>query len=151
MRGHGAAREGVWLAAGRGGQLWPLTDECPKPLLRVAGKPLIVWHLKRLAAAGFTDIVINLPGLGRDDRGRAGRRCAASRAHRVQPGEPWPALETGGGLHNALPLLGDAPFLLVNGVFTYIDFQQDQPSQQQQQQREKMTRQKLLPRRWART
>ena len=110
------------LAAGRGERMRPLTDERPKPLLRIAGKPLIVWHLERLAAAGFTDIVINLSWLGEmiaaelGDGARHGVRIVYSR-------EPWPALETGGGLHNALPLLGSAPFLLVNGdVFTDIDF-----------------------------
>lgn len=110
------------LAAGRGERMRPLTDRCPKPLLPVAGKPLIVWHLERLAAGGFTEVVINLSWLGEQiaaalgDGAQHGVRIAYSR-------EPWPALETGGGVHQALPLLGDAPFLLVNGdVFTDIDF-----------------------------
>jgi MurNAc alpha-1-phosphate uridylyltransferase len=110
------------LAAGRGERMRPLTDQCPKPLLPVAGKPLIAWHLTRLAAAGFTDVVINLSWLGEQiaaalgDGARYGVNIAYSR-------EPWPALETGGGIFNALPLLGADPFLLVNGdVYTDIDF-----------------------------
>jgi MurNAc alpha-1-phosphate uridylyltransferase len=110
------------LAAGRGERMRPLTDACPKPLLRVAGKPLIAWHLERLALAGFREVVINLSWLGEmiaaalGDGARYGLRIAYSR-------EPWPALETGGGLVQALPLLGAGPFLLVNGdVFTDIDF-----------------------------
>jgi MurNAc alpha-1-phosphate uridylyltransferase len=109
------------LAAGRGERMRPLTDTCPKPLLQVAGKPLIVWHLERLAAGGIHDVVINLSWLGDqiaaalDDGSAYGVRIAYSR-------EPWPALETGGGLLQALPLLGEGPFLLVNGdVFTDID------------------------------
>ena len=109
------------LAAGRGERMRPLTDTCPKPLLQVAGKPLIVWHLERLAAGGIHDVVINLSWLGEQiaaalgDGSAHGVRIAYSR-------EPWPALETGGGLFQALPLLGDGPFLLVNGdVFADID------------------------------
>jgi MurNAc alpha-1-phosphate uridylyltransferase len=110
------------LAAGRGERMRPLTDACPKPLLPVAGKPLIAWHLERLAAAGFTEVVINLSWLGEQiatalgDGSRHGLRITFSR-------EPWPALETGGGIVNALPLLGPAPFLLVNGdVYADVDF-----------------------------
>jgi len=110
------------LAAGRGERMRPLTDEHPKPLLQVAGKPLVVWHLERLARAGFRDMVINVSWLGQQivdalgDGSRYGVHIDWSR-------EPWPALETGGGLFNALPLLGDAPFLLVNSdVYTDIDF-----------------------------
>ncbi len=110
------------LAAGRGERMRPLTDACPKPLLQVAGKPLIVWHLERIAQAGIRDVVINLSWLGEmiatalGDGSRHGLAIQYSR-------EPWPALETGGGLLQALPLLGEGPFLLVNGdVFTDIDF-----------------------------
>lgn len=101
------------LAAGLGTRMRPLTDHCPKPLLPVAGKPLIVHHLERLAAAGITDIVINvsyraeqiIEALG------DGRRFGVSLAfsHEATP------LETAGGIRHALPLLGDAPFLLING------------------------------------
>ncbi|MEO8307212.1 MAG: N-acetylmuramate alpha-1-phosphate uridylyltransferase MurU [Pseudomonadota bacterium] len=110
------------LAAGRGERMRPLTDERPKPLLQVAGKPLIAWHLERLARAGFTEVVINVSWLGElivaalGDGSDFGVNIAWSR-------EPWPALETGGGLVNALPLLGDGPFLLVNSdVYTDVEF-----------------------------
>lgn len=100
----------------------PLTDACPKPLLQVAGRPLIEWHFERLKRAGIRELVINLSWLGDmiagalGDGSRYGLRIQYSR-------EPWPALETGGGLLQALPLLGEGPFLLVNGdVFTDIDF-----------------------------
>jgi MurNAc alpha-1-phosphate uridylyltransferase len=110
------------LAAGRGERMRPLTDSCPKPLLKVAGKPLIQWHLERLAQAGIREVVINLSWLGDlianalGDGSKYGLAIQYSR-------EPWPPLETGGGLVQALPLLGEGPFLLVNGdVFTDIDF-----------------------------
>jgi N-acetyl-alpha-D-muramate 1-phosphate uridylyltransferase len=110
------------LAAGRGERMRPLTDARPKPLLEVAGKPLIAWHLERLARAGFREVVINVSWLADQivdalgDGSLHGLHIAWSR-------EPWPALETGGGLFNALPLLGEGPFLLVNSdVYTDIDF-----------------------------
>ncbi|MGR4069387.1 N-acetylmuramate alpha-1-phosphate uridylyltransferase MurU [Billgrantia sp. C5P2] len=101
------------LAAGLGKRMRPLTDHCPKPLLPVAGKPLIVHHLERLAEAGIHDVVINVSyraeqivaALG--DGSELGVSIAWSR-------ETHP-LETGGGIRQALPLLGEAPFLLVNG------------------------------------
>jgi len=110
------------LAAGRGERMRPLTDHQPKPLLQVAGKPLIAWHLDRLVKGGFRDVVINVSWLGEQivtalgDGSSYGVRIAWSR-------EPWPALETGGGIANALSLLGDGAFLLVNSdVYTDIDF-----------------------------
>ena len=110
------------LAAGRGERMRPLTDHTPKPLLPVAGKPLIEWHLERLAAAGFREVVINLGWLGAripevlGDGRRWDLRLRYS-------DEGWPALETGGGLFRALPLLGAEPFLLVNGdVWCDADF-----------------------------
>ncbi|MFC5300039.1 N-acetylmuramate alpha-1-phosphate uridylyltransferase MurU [Azospira restricta] len=102
------------LAAGRGERMRPLTDRTPKPLLVAGGKPLIVWHIERLAAAGFTELVINHAHLGEQlaaalgDGRRWGVRIAWS-------AEPPGALETAGGIAQALPLLGDAPFLVVNG------------------------------------
>ncbi|GAB6040445.1 nucleotidyltransferase family protein [Endothiovibrio diazotrophicus] len=102
------------LAAGRGERMRPLTDHTPKPLLPAGGKRLIEYHLERLAAAGFREVVINLAHLGGQirnhlgDGGRYGLAVAYSQ-------EPEGALETGGGIFNALPLLGDAPFLVVNG------------------------------------
>lgn len=101
------------LAAGRGERLRPLTDSVPKPLVPVNGEPLLFLHLERLAAAGIEDVVINVAWLG-DQIIRAagdGRRFGL-RITYSDEGER--ALETGGGIHRALPLLGDAPFLVVN-------------------------------------
>jgi MurNAc alpha-1-phosphate uridylyltransferase len=110
------------LAAGRGERMRPLTDITPKPLLPVAGKPLIAWHLLKLASAGVSDVVINLSWLGEQIAAALGDGSAQGvRIHYSR--EPWPALETGGGIRQALPLLGDDPFLLVNGdVYTDVDF-----------------------------
>lgn len=110
------------LAAGRGERMRPLTDVTPKPLLSVAGRPLIAWHLARLAAAGIVDVVINLSWLGEQIAAALGDGSAHGvRIHYSR--EPWPALETGGGIRQALPLLGEGPFLLVNGdVYTDVDF-----------------------------
>jgi N-acetyl-alpha-D-muramate 1-phosphate uridylyltransferase len=109
------------LAAGRGERMRPLTDTRPKPLLEAGGRPLIAWQLERLAAAGVTDVVINLSWLGEQIAVALGDG-ADHGLHVTYSREPWPALETGGGIHNALPLLGSDPFLLVNGdVFTDFD------------------------------
>jgi MurNAc alpha-1-phosphate uridylyltransferase len=110
------------LAAGRGERMRPLTDRTPKPLLPVAGKPLIVWHLERLARAGFRDIVINHAHLGDQIEALLGNGDAWGL--RIQySAEPQGALETAGGIANALPLLDDAPFLVVNGdIFCDWDF-----------------------------
>ena len=101
------------LAAGRGERMRPLTDHTPKPLLCVGGKPLIVWHIERLAAAGFTDIVINHAHLGHLIEAALGDGSQWAVSIRYSP--EGQALETAGGIANALPLLGDAPFLVVNG------------------------------------
>lgn len=109
------------LAAGRGERMRPLTDHIPKPLLPVGGKPLIVWHIERLAAAGFRELVINHAHLGAQLETALGNgeRFGVSISYSPE-GE---ALETAGGIANALPLLGDAPFLVVNGdIFTDFDF-----------------------------
>jgi MurNAc alpha-1-phosphate uridylyltransferase len=105
------------LAAGRGERMRPLTDGAPKPLLQAGGKALIVWQIERVAAAGVTDIVINHAHLGNrieqslGDGKRFGVRIAYSREAE--------ALDTAGGIANALPLLGAEPFLLVSGdVYT---------------------------------
>ena len=93
----------------------PLTDRTPKPLLPVAGRPLIVWHLERLAAAGFRDIVINHAHLGDQIEALLGNGDAWGLDIRYSP-EPPGALETAGGIANALPLLGtEQPFLVING------------------------------------
>ncbi len=101
------------LAAGRGQRLAPLTDALPKPLVEVGGTTLIERHLLRLRDAGIRDVVINVSHLGAliearlGDGHRYGVRIAYSR-------EPDGPLETGGGIAHALPLLGDAAFLVVN-------------------------------------
>jgi len=102
------------LAAGRGERLRPLTDHTPKPLLEAGGQALIEHTILALARAGFTELVVNLAHLGGQiqarlgDGGRLGVRIAYSH-------EGEEALETGGGIHHALPLLGAEPFLVVNG------------------------------------
>ena len=110
------------FAAGRGERMRPLTDTCPKPLLKVRGRPLITWHVLNLVRAGIVDIVINHSHLGHmieaelGDGSRYGARIVYSH-------EPSP-LETAGGVANALHLLGDEPFLAVSGDIyaPYFDF-----------------------------
>lgn len=109
------------LAAGRGERMRPLTDHTPKPLLVAGGKPLIVWHLERLAAAGFREVVINHAHLGEQIEAALGSGAAWGLSLRYSP-EPPGALETAGGIARALPLLGQQPFLVVNGdIFTDWD------------------------------
>lgn len=102
------------LAAGRGERMRPLTDRCPKPLLPVGGRPLIDWHLCALAAAGAERVVVNVAWLGARLREYLGDGDAWGVELRISD-EGGQALETGGGIHRALPLLGDAPFWVVNG------------------------------------
>ena len=109
------------LAAGRGERLRPITDALPKPLVEVAGKPPIGWHLERLAQAGCSEVVANVSHLGGlimeriGDGSRYGLRISYSE-------EPKP-LETAGGIAKALPLLGDKPFLVVNAdIYCEYDF-----------------------------
>jgi MurNAc alpha-1-phosphate uridylyltransferase len=102
------------LAAGRGERLRPHTDHAPKPLIPVGGKPLIQRHLERLRDAGVTDIVVNLGWLGERLREAVGDGARFGVAVRYSE-EGWPALESGGGIFHALPLLGPGPFLVVNG------------------------------------
>src|SRR6202011_586581 len=110
------------LAAGRGERLRPITDTLPKPLVRVAGKPLIVYHLEALARAGIRDVVINLSWL--PDKVRAALRDGSEYVVIITYTDEGPvALETGGGIFNAIHLLGPGSFLVVNGdTFTDIDF-----------------------------
>jgi len=102
------------LAAGRGERMRPLTDTTPKPLLVAGGKPLIAWHLERLAASGFCDVVINHAHLGAKIEAALGDGGAFGLNICYSP-EPPGALETAGGIAHALPLLGTEPFLVVNG------------------------------------
>ncbi len=110
------------LAAGRGERMRPLTLERPKPLLEAGGAPLIVHHLRALAAAGFEDVVVNLSWLGGQIRSALGDGSRHGlRLHYSEEG-PEP-LETGGGIFRALPLLGPGPFLVLNGdVWTGFDW-----------------------------
>lgn len=109
------------LAAGHGKRLRPLTDITPKPLLKVAGKPLLQHHIERLAAVGITDLVINISWLGDQIEDYFGDGSDFGvQIHWSRESQP---LETGGGIAKALPLLGDAPFLLLNGdVWTDFSF-----------------------------
>ena len=111
-------RKAMILAAGRGERMRPVTDHTPKPLLEVRGKPLIQYHIERLAHAGIVEIVINLAWLGsmiRDYLGDGSRFSV-----RIEYSEETPrALETAGGIFRAMPRLGPASFLVLNGdVFT---------------------------------
>lgn len=108
------------LAAGKGERMRPLTLHTPKPLVPVAGQPLIEYHLRALAAAGFTDVVINHAWLGQQIEDHLGDGSRFGLRIRYSPeGEP---LETGGGIFKALPMLGDEPFALINGdVWTDYD------------------------------
>lgn len=105
------------LAAGRGERMRPLTDTCPKPLLQVQGKPLIVWHLEDLARAGVTDVVINTAWLEEQFPAALGDgRAWGLRIRYSHEGARFGgALETAGGIATALPLLADAPFWLLAG------------------------------------
>jgi MurNAc alpha-1-phosphate uridylyltransferase len=109
------------LAAGKGERMRPLTLHTPKPLIAVAGVPLIEYHLRALAAAGFRDVVINHAWLGQQIEDHLGDGAQFGLRIVYSPeGEP---LETGGGIFRALPLLGNEPFLVVNGdVWTDYDF-----------------------------
>lgn len=110
------------LAAGRGERLRPLTDTVPKPLVEIGGRTLLDRHLSALTAAGFDEVVINLAWLGEQiedfagNGDRWGLRIEYTR-------EPEGALETAGGIRNALDLLGEDPFLVANGdIVTDYDF-----------------------------
>ena len=111
------------LAAGRGERMRPLTDHTPKPLLQVGGKRLIVWHLGRLAKAGLRDIVINHAYLGQQIEDTLGD--GSQYGVHIQYSAENPVLETAGGIANALPLLGGAPFAVINSdIYCDYDFAQ---------------------------
>jgi MurNAc alpha-1-phosphate uridylyltransferase len=112
------------FAAGRGERMRPLTDTCPKPLLKVRGRPLIVWHILNLVRAGITDIVINHNHLGQmiEDTLQDGAQLGA----RISYSPEKSLLETAGGVAFARHLLGDAPFVAVSADIScpYFDFGQ---------------------------
>jgi len=109
------------LAAGRGERLRPLTDTIPKPLVQVGELSLIEWHIKRLQQSGINEIVINISYLADQIKNMLGdgKRYAV---HLHYSEEPETAFETGGGIVQALPLLGDKPFVVINGDI-WTDFQ----------------------------
>ncbi len=110
------------LAAGRGERMRPLTDSVPKSMLKVGGKPLIQYHVEALARAGFKDLVINHAHLGEQITAHLGDGSDYGLNITYSP-ETGRALETGGGILNAMPLLGDGSFLVVNAdVWTDLDF-----------------------------
>jgi MurNAc alpha-1-phosphate uridylyltransferase len=110
------------LAAGRGERMRPLTDHTPKPLLRVAGHTLIERHIEALARAGIRELVINHAHLGAQLLAALGDGADYG-VHIDYSAEPPGALETGGGICNALPLLGEGPFVVVNAdIWTDYDF-----------------------------
>jgi len=109
------------LAAGRGERMRPLTDTKPKVMLEVDGRPLIEWHVESLARAGVSSVVINHAWLGQqiDQHLGDGARFGVNIVYSAERH----ALESAGGIANALPLIGTQPFLVVNGdVFTDLDF-----------------------------
>lgn len=109
------------LAAGRGERMRPLTDRTPKPLLVAGGKPLIVWHIERLRAAGFTHIVINHAHLGEQIEAVLGDGAALGVS--IDYSREISALETAGGIATALPLIEGKVFPVVNGdIYTEFDF-----------------------------
>lgn len=117
------------LAAGRGERMRPLTDRVPKPLLQAGGKPLIVWHIERLAAAGFTELVINHAHLGDQIEQTLGSGSAWGVS--IDYSREGEALETAGGIALALRLLRNKPFLVVNGdIFCDYDFTLLRPAAQ---------------------
>ena len=109
------------LAAGRGERMRPLTDDTPKSLLRVGGKPLIFRHLEKLSDAGFGRVVVNHAHLGEQIESAVGDGGRWNLTVRYSPEAP--ALETAGGIRKALPLLGDAVFAVVNAdVYSDYDY-----------------------------
>jgi MurNAc alpha-1-phosphate uridylyltransferase len=113
------------LAAGRGERMRPATDTTPKPLLALAEKPMIVWQIEALARAGFRKIVINTAWLGEQFPAALGTGSAwgVDIRYSHEGSDPASALETRGGIAEALPLLGDEPFLTVSGdIYTRFDY-----------------------------
>ncbi|MDC0423058.1 nucleotidyltransferase family protein [Methylophilaceae bacterium] len=109
------------LAAGRGERMGNLTKETPKPLLIFKGKPLIVWHIEKLAAAGFKDIVINVSYLA--EKIKSYLANGSQWGVQINFSDENPVLETAGGIKNALPLLKSDPFLVINSdIYSDMDY-----------------------------
>jgi len=112
----------IILAAGLGMRMRPLSDALPKPLLRVGGKPLMQYHIEALARAGVSEIVVNHGRMGNRIEAEFGSGATFGVNIRYSPEGDEP-LETGGGIRHALPLLGEGPFIAVNGdIWTDYDF-----------------------------
>ena len=111
------------LSAGLGTRMRPLTNTTPKPLLKVGGIPLIVWHLERLAHEGFKEVVINIAHLGHKIEEFLGDGSDWGIHIKYSDEQKEGALESAGGIIKALPLLNSEPFLVLNGdIFTDYDF-----------------------------
>ena len=110
-----ALTKAMILAAGHGTRMKPLTDHTPKPLLKVGGKPLIVWHIEKLKKAGFQDIIINIAWLGEQIPKALGDGSQFGVNLEYSDEQKDGALETAGGIIKALPFFEDKPFLVVNG------------------------------------
>ncbi|MDF1628933.1 MAG: nucleotidyltransferase family protein [Alcanivoracaceae bacterium] len=109
------------LAAGLGTRMRPLTDHTPKPLLAAGGNSLIEWHIERLQQAGFRELVINTAWLG--DKLETALGDGSRYGVSIEWSREGTPLETAGGIRRALPLLGDAPFAVINGdIWTDFDF-----------------------------
>ena len=109
----GSVRKAMILAAGRGKRMRPLTDTCPKPLLKIGETRLIEFHIQALKTAGIKELVINTAWLGEqiEETLGDGRQYGV----KIEYSREGTALNTGGGIRHALPLLGNDPFILVNG------------------------------------
>ncbi len=113
------------LAAGRGNRMRPLTDQTPKPLLQAGGVSLLTHQIRRLRRAGFTELVINHAHLGEQIEQALGDGSAEGVQIQYSPEGEGRALETGGGIYRALPLLGEGPFLVTNGdIWCDLDYRQ---------------------------
>lgn len=118
----GAVHSALIFAAGCGERMRPLTEHTPKPLLAAGGKPLVEWHLEALARAGIREVVLNLSHLAAQFPQALGDGSRWNLRIRYSEEGPEP-LETGGGMLRALPLLGAAPFIAVNGdIWTDFDY-----------------------------
>lgn len=107
------------LAAGAGKRMLPLTSQLPKPLLPVAGRPMLERHLDHLAACGIAEVVVNAHHLGNKIEEYLASRTTVS--PRIIVSREEYILETGGGVKRALPLLGDGPFFILNGDIAWLD------------------------------